>query len=150
MIGNDIRCINNAIRSDHTRCAFTPVDFWPSSNTETFCTMKYFLLIHNRHWCVYISVMSFLCEIKSSILNGDKGCDTLLTPSYCGDLKFDSIFNLCRLPPMNSKPIVLLSSLIHEITIGVQRWLGCYIVLYRRYRSRVVYCWEYCSATGVQ
>jgi len=96
MTRNGIRCINYAFRSDRTSCAFTPVDFWPSSNTETFPIMKYFLLTHNRHWCVYTSVMSFLCEMKSSILNGDKSCDTLLTPSYCGDLKVDSIFNFMQ------------------------------------------------------
>jgi len=95
MTRNDIGCINYAIRSDRTHCAFTPVDFWPSLNTETFRIMKYFLLTHNRHWCVYISVMSFLCEMKSSILNEDKSCDPLLTP-YCGDVKVDSIFNLMQ------------------------------------------------------
>ena len=58
--------------------------------------MKYFLLTPNRHWCVYISVMSFLCAMKSSILNGGKGCDTLLTPSYCGDLKLYSVFNFMQ------------------------------------------------------
>jgi len=88
--------------------------------------------------------------MKSPILNGDKSCDTLLTPSYCGDLKVDSIFNFMRAPPMKSKPIVLLSSLIDEITSGVQWWIGSHIVLYRRYRCRVVYCWEYCSETGVE
>jgi len=95
MTRNDVRCINYAIRSDRSHCAFTPVDFWLSSNTETCRIMKYFLLTHNRPWCVYISVMSFLCEMKPSILNGDKSCDTLLTP-YCGDLKVDSIFNFMQ------------------------------------------------------
>jgi hypothetical protein len=92
MTRNDVRCIHYAIRSGRTRSAFTPVDFWPSSNAEISRVMKYFLLTHNRHWCVYISVMSFLCGMKSTVLNGDKSRGTLLTP-YCGDLKVYSVFN---------------------------------------------------------
>jgi hypothetical protein len=34
--------------------------------------------------------------MKSSILNGDKSCGTLLTPSYCGVLKVDSTFNFMQ------------------------------------------------------